>query len=87
MILFYDIIQILAWPEETGRGKQPFLLEGLESWWVRRVFVHGDHPRGERMGGLGVWSKNSCSFTVVIFQHPAEPFPAPNRPYTSMVLA
>jgi hypothetical protein len=45
----YDIIQILAWPKETGLGKQPFLLEGLESRWVRRVLVDGDHSGGERM--------------------------------------
>jgi len=34
MVLFDDIIQILAWPEETGLGEHPFLLKGLECRWI-----------------------------------------------------
>ena len=36
--------------------------------------------------GLVVWSKNSCSFTDVVFQQSAQPFRTPNRAFTSRVL-
>jgi hypothetical protein len=34
-----------------------------------------------------VWSKNSCGFTLVIFQEPTEPFATPNWACTLFVLA
>jgi len=46
---FDDIIQILAWPEETGLREQPFLLDGLESWGIGRVLIVRNDTRCGRM--------------------------------------
>jgi len=34
-----------------------------------------------------VWSKNSCGFTLVVFQEPPEPFATLHRAYTRLILA
>ena len=49
MILFHNVIQVLALSELTILRERLFLLKALEAGWISCVLVDGDHSRGERM--------------------------------------
>src|SRR5258708_39760345 len=51
MVLFNQVVQILALSEFTGSVKNSYCLQFLERFGIRCVFVDGDDTRSHRMGG------------------------------------
>jgi hypothetical protein len=49
MILFDDVVEVLDLPQFTGFWDGPLILELLERFGIRRVFVDCDDPRS---GGM-----------------------------------
>jgi hypothetical protein len=52
VVLFYNVIQVLALSELTILRERLFLLKALEGGWIGGVLVDGDYSRDERMCGL-----------------------------------
>jgi hypothetical protein len=47
-----------------------------------------ESPLGRRSYGTHlVWSKNSCGFTLVVFEEASKPFATPNRAFLCCILA
>jgi hypothetical protein len=49
MILFDHVVQVFAWPEQTGFRERPLLLQDLEGGRICRVLIHGNHVRWNRI--------------------------------------
>ena len=45
MVLFYQIIQVLDWPQLTASGQSSLALEFAHSFRVRGITVYIDHAR------------------------------------------
>ena len=54
---------------------------------ARSMPRHGGGERGEAVRFELVWSKNSCGFTLVVFEEAPKPFTTPNQAFTYCVLA
>ena len=70
--------------QRCGTGNSGFTISGSCS--VRRMELQSITLDNNGMN-LGVWSKNSCGFTFVVFEEPSKPFATLNRASMLCVLA
>jgi hypothetical protein len=45
MVLFNEVVQAFYLPDDGVLLNLRFILSLLECWWIRRVFLNGNHAR------------------------------------------
>jgi hypothetical protein len=67
MILFNDIVEILALAQKNSAGENTLGFQGFHCGRIGRVLIHVDDPRNGIEGELNTFSKNRLAAAVSPF--------------------